>query len=224
MKIIAVICLLFTSLYSSAQVDAIKIASAKKALENKDYTIAIQTLSDVSDKGKKNKLYLFYKGEALYNLMDYDSAEVYYKKYLLLDVNNADVAEKLADIDYKKNKAESVKLENERKRVENENCIKNCTQCKGTGLYIRYFSVNCEKCNGKGERCWSSNLTGKCKTCKGTGQMAMYNKFTQETKYMDCPNCDASGKCDINHKCAYCKGTGKVRKEQNSKCYHPSCH
>src|ERR1035437_988966 len=103
-KTLTVIVLLFTCLNANAQVDAIKIASAKKAIENKDYQIALQTLSDVSEVGRKNKMYLFYKGEAYYNLMEFDSAEVYYKKYFLLDINNTDVADRLADIDYKRKK------------------------------------------------------------------------------------------------------------------------
>src|ERR1035437_5937905 len=103
-KTLTVIVLLFTCLNANAQVDAIKIASAKKAIENKDYEIALQTLSDVSSVGRKNKMYLFYEGEAFYNLLEYDSAEVYYKKYFILDINNEDVAEKLADIDYKRKK------------------------------------------------------------------------------------------------------------------------
>ena len=103
-KTLTVLGLLFICLTANAQVDAIKIASAKKAIENKDYEIALQTLSDVSSVGRKNKMYLFYEGEAFYNLFEYDSAEVYYKKYFILDINNSDVAEKLADIDYKRKK------------------------------------------------------------------------------------------------------------------------
>ena len=130
-RILTLILLLFTCLISNAQVDAIKIASAKKAIENKDYTIALQTLSDVSDKGKKNKLYLFYKGEAFYNLMEYDSAEVYYKKYFILDINNTDVADKLADIDYKRKKGfKQVAIELLISQLNNKEVI------EGTSKYI----------------------------------------------------------------------------------------
>ncbi len=211
--------LLFTSIYTNAQVDAIKIVSAKKALENKDYTIALQTLSDVSDKGKKNKMYLFYKGEAFYNLMEYDSAEVYYKKYLILDITNTDVVEKLADIDYKRKKAESDKLERERKRVEKENCIKSCNLCKGTGYYTSYYFEVCKNCKGKGEACEYCNLTGKCKYCKGTGI-----GYKGEYVSSNCAICNGSGVCKENHKCYKCNGNGKIRKEQNLSCYHPGCH
>ena len=211
--------LLFFSASLFAQVDAIKIASAKKAIENKDYTIALQTLSDVSDKGKKNKLYLFYKGEAFYNLMEYDSAEVYYKKYFILDINNTDVADKLADIDYKRKKAESVKLEKERKRIEKENCIKTCSQCKGTGYYTSYYFEKCDNCKGECVVCEYCNLTGTCLRCKGTG-------IGHKGVYIssDCGICKGTGKCDRNHKCYKCNGKGKIRKEQNTSCYHPSCH
>ena len=221
MKIIFNAIFLFSLLTGTnlhAQIDAIKIASAKKAIDNKDYSIAIQTLNDVSNTGKKNRMYLFYKGEAFYNLKQYDSAEVYYKKYFLLDVNNSDVADKLADIDYKRKKAENDKLEKERKRIERENCIKNCTQCKGTGYYTTYYFDVCKNCKGKGEECEYCNLTGTCLQCKGTG-IGYKGVYVSS----DCGRCNGTGNCQRNHKCVTCNGNGKIRKEQNSICYHPRC-
>lgn len=103
-KLVLLVILAFISLNTFAQVDAIKIASAKKAIENKDYQIAIDALNEVSGTGKKGKMFLYYKGYAHYNLSEYDSAEIYLKKYLLLDITNDQVAETLGNIDYQKKK------------------------------------------------------------------------------------------------------------------------
>lgn len=95
---------LFSGLCAIAQIDAIKISSAKKAFENKEYQIALEALNEVSSKGRTGKLFLYYKGYSHYGLDQFDSAEVYLKKYLLSDMTNEEAAGTLGDIDYKKKK------------------------------------------------------------------------------------------------------------------------
>jgi tetratricopeptide (TPR) repeat protein len=207
-KILTFIILLFVSVSANAQIDAVKIASAKKAIENKDYQIALQTLGEVSNAGRKNKMFLFYSAEAYYNILEFDSAEVYYKKYFLLDITNTDVADKLADIDYKR-----------KKRAEKEKCIKNCSVCSGTGLYEKSYLGTCDYCKGKGKRCYSCELSGKCYRCKGTGQLSNY-----DDTFRTCPTCDGDGTCKRDHECTYCDGTGKKKKYKEVKCYHPNCN
>ena len=219
-KISIIIFFLFITLSSKAQVDAIKIASAKKAIQNKDYKISLQILGAVSNTGRKSKMYLYYKGEAFYNLMEYDSAEVYYKKYLIQDINNSDVVDKLADIDYKKTKtleAENNKKEIERKVVEKENCIKNCQLCQGTGNYIGFYYTTCEKCNGKGEACSYCNLTGKCKFC-----FAGYIT-NKDGSVQTCMECKGTNVCKKNHNCTSCLGTKTMKVKVQQKCHHPDC-
>lgn len=134
-KYIVIIIGIVISMNSFAQVDAIKIAAAKKAYDNKDYQIALDELSEVTNVGRKTKLFLYYKGYTHYSLNQYDSAEVYLKKFLLLDINNTDVANTLADIEYQKKKIEEntkkVIEQQENKQAEIENKKKefqqNCT-------------------------------------------------------------------------------------------------
>ncbi len=103
-KILLIISFLSVYLFSNAQIDAIKIASAKKAFENKDYSIAISTLDEVTTAGRQNKMFDYYKGFSYYKLNQFDSAEVYLKKYLIKDINNTETAEALVDIDYQRKK------------------------------------------------------------------------------------------------------------------------
>ncbi len=92
------------SSYLLAQTDSMKITSALKAIENNDFQIALQRLSDVSNIEKKNKMFLYYSGEAYYNLLKFDSAEVYYKNYMILDSTDKNVSDKLDDIYFKRKK------------------------------------------------------------------------------------------------------------------------
>jgi hypothetical protein len=205
------------------QIDAIKIASAKKAIENKDYQIALDALGEVSNAGKKSKMYFYYKGVSHFDLLQYDSSEVYLKKYLILDINNEEIADKLATIDYQKKKIAKGKLEEERKKTERENCIKNCIKCNGTGTYKKNYYEKCAMCYGKGERCTLCNLTGNCYSCNGTGQLSNYNKFTGESYYFTCEACGGNGKCTHDHNCKRCNSTGTIQKEKDATCYHPDC-
>lgn len=101
--ILIIISFLFTlNLFS--QIDAVKIQSAKKAYDAKEYNIALESLNEVTSVGRKSKLFNYYKGYAHFELKQYDSAEVYLKKYLLLDLTNEEVAGKLGDIDFEKKK------------------------------------------------------------------------------------------------------------------------
>jgi hypothetical protein len=94
----------FVEFSAIAQIDAVKIQSAKKAYDAKEYNIALESLNEVTSGGRKGKLYFYYKGLSHFELKQYDSAEVYLKKYLLLDLENVEVAGKLGDIDYEKKK------------------------------------------------------------------------------------------------------------------------
>ena len=58
-KIIILILLILTSLNCNAQINAIKIGSAIKAFDNKEYQNAIDHLNLVSDKYRNNKIFLY---------------------------------------------------------------------------------------------------------------------------------------------------------------------
>lgn len=90
---------LFFNLLSIAQIDAVKIASAQKAYDEKDYKSALEELNQVSKTGQKIKLYLYYKGYSFYSLEQLDSAKKYFKKYLILDVNNKETFETLTEVE-----------------------------------------------------------------------------------------------------------------------------
>ena len=98
---ILIVVMLFTcSFCAYGQIDAVKIASAQKAFENQEYQFAIDAVNEASAAAQKNKMCLYYKGYSFYKLEQYDSAAVFLKKYLLLDVTKKDVMEALVDIDY----------------------------------------------------------------------------------------------------------------------------
>jgi tetratricopeptide (TPR) repeat protein len=103
MKYAKIVCALFFILiyssYANAQIDAVKIENAKKAFKERDYKAALEELNQVSKTGQKNKLYLYYKGYSFYGLKQLDSAKKYFKKYLILDVNDKDTFEKLTEVE-----------------------------------------------------------------------------------------------------------------------------
>ena len=102
---ILIVVMLFTcSFCAYGQIDAVKIASAQKAFENQEYQFAIDAVNEASAAAQKNKMCLYYKGYSYYKLEQYDSAAVFLKKYLLLDVTKKDVMEALVDIDYQNRK------------------------------------------------------------------------------------------------------------------------
>jgi len=106
---VTIFCLCSTNLFG--QIDAVKIASAKKAFENQEYQLAIDAVNEASAAAQKNKMCLYYKGYSFYKLEQYDSAAVFLKKYLLLDVTKKDVMEALVDIDYQNRKVEALDAE-----------------------------------------------------------------------------------------------------------------
>lgn len=116
--LVQLIILFLASSFCKAQIDAVKIGSGKKAYENGEYQNSIEQLNLVSTKYRNNKVFLYYYSNSHYMLQNYDSAEVYFKKYLLVDKKNeyfiAEVLDKLSTIDYERNKK---KLEEE-KRIE----------------------------------------------------------------------------------------------------------
>ena len=193
---------LFLNYLSFSQIDAVKISSAKKAYENGDYKIALDALSEVSAAGQKNKMYLYYKGYSYYKLKEYDYAELYLKKYLILDMKRLEVAETLGDIDYEKKK-----IANKKK------CILNCYKCKGTGTYKN--NEICNVCHGEGERCYDCKMSNKCNRCNGSGK-------SNYDENRDCSYCKGSGVCSSRHQCSICKGIGLVEKEFY--CNHPNCN
>ena len=196
---------LFLNYLSFSQIDAVKISSAKKAYENGDYQISIDALNEVSVVGQKNKMYLYYKGYSFYKLKQYDSAEYYLKKYLIVDMKRLEVAETLGDIDYERKKIAKQKLDK-------ENCIKNCYKCYGTGK--KKVDEDCLRCKGKGLYCYSCHLTNECIGCKGSGK----NRYNNE---LNCSSCSGTGRCMDKHKCERCDGKGY--EEFIRYCEHPNC-
>lgn len=82
-KTIFAILMFFTCLFVNAQIDAIKLTSAIKAFKNNEFQLTLDALSEVSSSGRKSRVFVYYKGYAHYNLLEYDSADVYLKRYLL---------------------------------------------------------------------------------------------------------------------------------------------
>lgn len=103
MKYAKIVCALFFILiyssYANAQIDAVKIANAKKAYEESDYKEALEELKLVSKTGQQSKLYLKYKGLSFYWLQQLDSSKKYLKKYLILDVNDNYAFEALTEVE-----------------------------------------------------------------------------------------------------------------------------
>ena len=90
---------LFLNYLSFSQIDAIKIANAKNAYEERDFKAALEELKQVSKTGQKSKLYLYYKGYSFCALQQLDSAKKYLKKYLILDVKDKETFERLTEIE-----------------------------------------------------------------------------------------------------------------------------
>jgi len=213
--VLITISFLFTlNLFS--QIDAVKIQSAKKAYDAKEYNIALESLNEVTSVGRKSKLFNYYKGYAHFELKQYDSAEVYLKKYLLLDITNEKVQSTLGDIDYEKKYLK-------KQRDDKENCIKNCYKCSGSGVYKYTEKIKCDKCNYIGRVCGKCDLTGTCTDCKGTGRELLYtNKWTGESTYDTCLSCKGVGICKEDHDCKYCT-SGYTYEKYTDKCSHPNC-
>lgn len=93
MKKIAILLFLFIVFFAKAQIDAIKIANAQKAYEDKDYKTAIEELNQVTQISKEGKLYLYYMGNSFYKLQKLDSAKKYLKKYLIMDPSDTKIFE-----------------------------------------------------------------------------------------------------------------------------------
>ena len=207
MKIKLALALILVITKTFSQIDAVKIASAKKAYENYDYKIALSSLGEVSQAGRKNKLFNYYKGFSHYKLNEFDSAEVYLKKYLISDINNTEAAEALADIDYKR-----------KKQIAKESCIKSCTQCFGKGSYKVSEKTTCQICKGAGKYCmYECVIDCAREKCRGTGRVITPYGET------DCTHCKGTGKCKEKKICSSCSGIGYKLKEEEITCTHPYC-
>lgn len=213
--VLITVCFLF-SLNLLAQIDAVKIISAQKAYDAKEYNIALESLNEVTSAGRKSKSYLYIKGYTHFELKQYDSAEVYLKKYLLLDITNEKVQSTLGDIDYERKYLI-------KQREDKENCIKNCYKCSGSGVYSYTETLKCVYCNNYGRCCNKCNLTSTCADCKGTGRELLYtNKWTGESTYDTCLSCKGVGVCKEDHDCKHCKD-GFNYEKYTDKCPHPNC-
>lgn len=96
-----------------SQNDAVKIAEAKIAIEKKsDYNAALSALREVSIVGKSNPMFIYYAALCFDKMMFYDSAAFYYNQYLKLYPNNAQVIERVAELNYDIRKVNELKQSN----------------------------------------------------------------------------------------------------------------
>lgn len=109
-RLVLLILLNMPCFFSQAQIDAIKITTAIKAFESEDYRIALSSLNQVSDKYRTNRVFIYYLSNTYYQLEAYDSAKVYFEKYLSVDKVNegaiSEIIDKLAYINYLEKKIE----------------------------------------------------------------------------------------------------------------------
>lgn len=98
------------SISTYAQSDAVKISTAKYAIEKeKDYKFALETLYGVSQSGKNQQLCVYYFAKAFDNLNNYDSAIIFYNKYLEFMPDNAEIVKRVSELTYKEIKNKKIR-------------------------------------------------------------------------------------------------------------------
>lgn len=114
MKIILLLFLLCCELSSGfSQNDAAKIAEAKIAIEKRgDYSSALAALREVSVVGKGNPLFIYYAAISFDNLNMADSALFFYNKYVQLYPTNAQIIQRVAELNYDTRKRSEAKIVN----------------------------------------------------------------------------------------------------------------
>jgi tetratricopeptide (TPR) repeat protein len=93
----------------NAQGDAAKIAEARYALEQaNDCATALQALQDVSEKGRRSQLFIYYYAKAHDCLSKYDTAIVYYNKFLEFVPYDTIVLKRVAKLSYEQRRKNTI--------------------------------------------------------------------------------------------------------------------